>query len=107
MGRNQLIIGQQLDRVYNISYFNYSGCCYTSSPCLYYLQASRDPLSPEAMNEIFEDVKDMGVLIGKGGIYGQVTTLLSLFITKSPCGINTAETHITKLVLLKKKTQVK
>lgn len=36
-------------------------------------QASRDPLAPEVMNEIFEDVKDMGVLIGKGGIYGQVT----------------------------------
>lgn len=38
-------------------------------------QASRDPLSPEVMSEIFEDVKDMGVLIGKGGIYGQVTLL--------------------------------
>ncbi|XP_056875391.1 alanine--glyoxylate aminotransferase 2, mitochondrial isoform X2 [Takifugu flavidus] len=34
-------------------------------------KASRDPLSPEVMSEIFEDVKDMGVLIGKGGIYGQ------------------------------------
>ncbi|KAE8284977.1 Alanine--glyoxylate aminotransferase 2, mitochondrial [Larimichthys crocea] len=34
-------------------------------------KASREPLSPEAMNEIFEDVKDMGVLIGKGGLYGQ------------------------------------
>ncbi|KAI4816676.1 hypothetical protein KUCAC02_008992 [Chaenocephalus aceratus] len=33
--------------------------------------ASRDPLSPEAMSEIFEDIKDMGVLIGKGGVYGQ------------------------------------
>lgn len=34
-------------------------------------KASREPLPPEAMNEIFEDVKDMGVLIGKGGVYGQ------------------------------------
>uniref|UniRef100_A0A672YZ29 Alanine--glyoxylate aminotransferase 2, mitochondrial n=1 Tax=Sphaeramia orbicularis TaxID=375764 RepID=A0A672YZ29_9TELE len=34
-------------------------------------KASRDPLPPDAMNEIFEDVKDMGVLIGKGGVYGQ------------------------------------
>uniref|UniRef100_A0AAX7VSN3 Alanine--glyoxylate aminotransferase 2, mitochondrial n=1 Tax=Astatotilapia calliptera TaxID=8154 RepID=A0AAX7VSN3_ASTCA len=34
-------------------------------------KASRDPLPPEAMAEIFEDVKDMGVLIGKGAIYGQ------------------------------------
>lgn len=31
------------------------------------------------MNEIFEDVKDMGVLIGKGGIYGQVTILRFVF----------------------------
>ncbi|XP_030598696.1 alanine--glyoxylate aminotransferase 2, mitochondrial [Archocentrus centrarchus] len=34
-------------------------------------KASREPLPPEAMHEIFEDVKDMGVLIGKGGIYEQ------------------------------------
>ncbi|TNN68105.1 Alanine--glyoxylate aminotransferase 2, mitochondrial [Liparis tanakae] len=34
-------------------------------------KASRDPLPAEAMSEIFEDIKDMGILIGKGGIYGQ------------------------------------
>uniref|UniRef100_A0A671ML51 Alanine--glyoxylate aminotransferase 2, mitochondrial n=1 Tax=Sinocyclocheilus anshuiensis TaxID=1608454 RepID=A0A671ML51_9TELE len=34
-------------------------------------KASRDPLPSEAMAEIFEDTKDMGVLIGKGGLYGQ------------------------------------
>ncbi|XP_030625918.1 alanine--glyoxylate aminotransferase 2, mitochondrial isoform X1 [Chanos chanos] len=34
-------------------------------------KASKDPLPPEAMSQIFEDTKDMGVLIGKGGIYGQ------------------------------------
>ncbi|XP_062333875.1 alanine--glyoxylate aminotransferase 2, mitochondrial [Osmerus eperlanus] len=34
-------------------------------------KASRAPLPAEAMNEIFEDTKDMGVLIGKGGLYGQ------------------------------------
>ncbi|XP_033503411.1 alanine--glyoxylate aminotransferase 2, mitochondrial-like [Epinephelus lanceolatus] len=34
-------------------------------------KASRDPLPPEAMSQIFEDVKDMGVLIGKTGVYGQ------------------------------------
>uniref|UniRef100_A0A665UDM4 Alanine--glyoxylate aminotransferase 2, mitochondrial n=1 Tax=Echeneis naucrates TaxID=173247 RepID=A0A665UDM4_ECHNA len=34
-------------------------------------KASRDPLPPQAMNEMFEDIKDMGVLIGKGGVYGQ------------------------------------
>ncbi|XP_022618585.1 alanine--glyoxylate aminotransferase 2, mitochondrial-like [Seriola dumerili] len=34
-------------------------------------KASRDPLPPEVMSELFEDIKDMGVLIGKGGVYGQ------------------------------------
>ncbi|XP_060790941.1 alanine--glyoxylate aminotransferase 2, mitochondrial [Neoarius graeffei] len=34
-------------------------------------KASRDPLPVEAMIEIMEDTKDMGVLIGRGGIYGQ------------------------------------
>lgn len=37
-----------------------------------FLQVSRDPLPTEDMLEIFEEVKDMGVLIGKGGLYGQV-----------------------------------
>ncbi|MED6278861.1 alanine--glyoxylate aminotransferase 2 [Characodon lateralis] len=35
-------------------------------------KTSREPLPPEDMAEIFEDVKDMGVLIGKGGVYGQI-----------------------------------
>lgn len=34
-------------------------------------KASRAPLPPAEVGEIFEDVKDMGVLIGKGGVYGQ------------------------------------
>ncbi|XP_068191195.1 alanine--glyoxylate aminotransferase 2, mitochondrial-like [Antennarius striatus] len=34
-------------------------------------KASREPLPPEGVAEIFEDVKDMGVLMGKGGLYGQ------------------------------------
>ncbi|CAL8279111.1 unnamed protein product [Merluccius merluccius] len=34
-------------------------------------KVSRTPLSPAAMSDIFEDTKDMGVLIGKGGVYGQ------------------------------------
>ncbi|XP_018609890.1 alanine--glyoxylate aminotransferase 2, mitochondrial isoform X1 [Scleropages formosus] len=33
---------------------------------------SRAPLPAEAISQIFEDVKDMGVLIGKGGAFGQV-----------------------------------
>ncbi|XP_053505086.1 alanine--glyoxylate aminotransferase 2, mitochondrial [Ictalurus furcatus] len=32
---------------------------------------SRDPLPSDAMIKILEDTKDMGVLIGRGGIYGQ------------------------------------
>uniref|UniRef100_A0A8C8SU32 Alanine--glyoxylate aminotransferase 2, mitochondrial n=1 Tax=Pelusios castaneus TaxID=367368 RepID=A0A8C8SU32_9SAUR len=32
---------------------------------------SRQPLPAEEMSEIWEDCKDMGVLLGKGGIYGQ------------------------------------
>lgn len=55
-----------------------SNIWFASSPPLCHLQASRDPLSPEGMAEIFEDTKDMGVLIGKGGIYGQVLAFLSL-----------------------------
>ncbi|XP_010787517.1 alanine--glyoxylate aminotransferase 2, mitochondrial [Notothenia coriiceps] len=35
-------------------------------------KASRDTLPPEAMSEIFEDIKEMGILIGKGGVYGQI-----------------------------------
>ncbi|KAM6902511.1 alanine--glyoxylate aminotransferase 2, mitochondrial isoform 2-T2 [Xenentodon cancila] len=34
-------------------------------------KTSRDPLPPDAMSEIFENIKDMGVMIGKGGLYGQ------------------------------------
>ncbi|XP_077593871.1 alanine--glyoxylate aminotransferase 2, mitochondrial isoform X2 [Stigmatopora nigra] len=34
-------------------------------------KASRRPLPHQDMAAIFEDIKDMGVLIGKGGVYGQ------------------------------------
>ncbi|XP_057674106.1 alanine--glyoxylate aminotransferase 2, mitochondrial isoform X2 [Corythoichthys intestinalis] len=34
-------------------------------------KASRKPLPQQDMAAIFEDIKDMGVLIGKGGVYGQ------------------------------------
>ncbi|TRY98640.1 hypothetical protein DNTS_005887 [Danionella cerebrum] len=45
-------------------------------------KVSRVPLPSDAINEIFEDVKDMGVLIGKGGLYGQT------FRIKPPMCIN-------------------
>ncbi|XP_034048626.1 alanine--glyoxylate aminotransferase 2, mitochondrial-like [Thalassophryne amazonica] len=34
-------------------------------------KASKDPLPPTEMNVIFEIIKDMGVLVGKGGLFGQ------------------------------------
>ncbi|XP_026877374.2 alanine--glyoxylate aminotransferase 2, mitochondrial isoform X2 [Electrophorus electricus] len=47
-------------------------------------KVSRDPLPPEHMDEIFEDTKDMGVLIGKGGNYAQVFRLKPpLCVTKA------------------------
>lgn len=42
-------------------------------------QTSREPLPTDAVNEIFEDIKDMGVLIGKGGLYGQVLYHIASF----------------------------
>ena len=35
-------------------------------------KASRAPLSPEKMMNIWEDCKDMGLLLGKGGINGNI-----------------------------------
>lgn len=37
-----------------------------------FLQKSRAPLSPEGCGAIWEACKDMGVLLGKGGLYGNV-----------------------------------
>lgn len=36
------------------------------------LQVTRDPLSADAMNMIWEECRDKGVLFGKGGFYGNV-----------------------------------
>ena len=38
-----------------------------------YYQASRTPLPAEDMGAIWEETKDMGVLLGKGGLYGNVS----------------------------------
>ncbi|KAM9794533.1 alanine--glyoxylate aminotransferase 2, mitochondrial isoform 2-T2 [Syngnathus typhle] len=35
-------------------------------------KASREPLPAQEMANIFEDIKNMGILIGKGGLYGQI-----------------------------------
>lgn len=57
----------------NDDHHNFLAFCPLTTP-----QASKVPLPPEAMSEIFEDIKDMGVLIGKGGLYGQVTAVTSI-----------------------------
>lgn len=94
-----------MDRVDDTSYCNHCVCCCSSSLRLRRPQASRDPLPPEAISEIFEDVKDMGVLIGKGGIYGQVAALnfcpsSAHFLLR---GLNTAKAYATKLAVLLEK----
>ena len=38
-------------------------------------QKTRTPLKLERMAAIFEQTKDMGVLFGKGGLYGNVSNL--------------------------------
>jgi hypothetical protein len=37
-----------------------------------YSQMSRQPLPREEINQIHEDCKDMGLLVGRGGIFSQV-----------------------------------
>lgn len=34
---------------------------------------TKAPLESERMLELFEDIKDMGVLLGKGGLYANVS----------------------------------
>ncbi|XP_061654908.1 alanine--glyoxylate aminotransferase 2, mitochondrial [Phyllopteryx taeniolatus] len=50
-------------------------------------KASRAPLCPQDMLAIFEDIKDMGILIGKGGMYGQT------FRIKPPMCITMEDAH--------------
>ena len=42
------------------------------------LQTKGTPLKLERMAAIFEQTKDMGVLFGKGGLYGNVNNLYFL-----------------------------
>ena len=44
------------------------------------LQESKTPLPAEKFVPIWEDIKDMGVLIGKGGLYGNVRIVFSTSI---------------------------
>ena len=37
--------------------------------------ATRTPISSQDMLEIFEDIKNMGVLVGKGGLHANVSSL--------------------------------
>lgn len=36
---------------------------------------TKEPMAVEQVLDIFEDIKDMGVLIGKGGVHGNVWIL--------------------------------
>ncbi|KAG7269837.1 hypothetical protein CRUP_032360 [Coryphaenoides rupestris] len=47
-------------------------------------KVSKTPLPVTAMSSIFEDIKDMGVLIGKGGVYGQPTQTTSWRCSTEP-----------------------
>ena len=38
-----------------------------------YVQKTRECLPPDHVNEIWEAMKDYGVLVGKGGFYGNVS----------------------------------
>ena len=40
-------------------------------------QVSRDPLPGDEVASIWEDTKEMGVLIGKGGLFGNVNITLA------------------------------
>ena len=42
-------------------------------------QKTRTPLNLERMAAIFEQTKDMGVLFGKGGLYGNVSNLFYFY----------------------------
>lgn len=49
------------------------------------LQASRDPLPADEVASIWETTKDLGVLIGKGGLYGTVSALCNVHIIIQVC----------------------
>ncbi|KAK1787466.1 hypothetical protein P4O66_002941 [Electrophorus voltai] len=67
------------------------------------LQVSRDPLPPEHMDEIFEDTKDMGVLIGKGGNYAQIVAVASLELAEQSDRRTGAQTTVMKENTLQEK----
>lgn len=53
-----------------------------------YLQTSRQPLPCEEVNQIHEDCRHMGLLVGRGGIFSQVRgrlVLINHFRSASPC----------------------
>ena len=46
---------------------------YNCLVCYIYEQETRECLPPDHVNEIWEAMKDYGVLVGKGGFYGNVS----------------------------------
>ena len=69
------------------------------------MQESRTPLAADQVGAIWEEMKDMGVLVGKGGLYGSVSwndesialqflnTLLIQKVTKVPVLVVTFALH--------------
>ncbi len=49
------------------------GVYFSPLPPLLSIKDTREPLPPVDMNEIWEACRDDGVLLGKGGFYGNVS----------------------------------
>ena len=58
-------------------------------------KATREPLPPDEVGEIWENCKDNGVLVGKGGLYGTVLRI------KPPMCISEDDAHFGVAVLRK------
>ena len=52
----------------SLSFSQHQQCCYV-------FQESKNPLPPADMAAIFEATKDMGLLLGKSGVYGTVSQM--------------------------------
>ena len=60
------MVSNNLTRKANVAF-------YTCLLCYIYMQETRECLPPDHVNEIWEAMKDYGVLVGKGDFYGNVS----------------------------------